>query len=196
MKGKIKKFKKVPVDVPISELSPLNINCATTKCEEGLHCFRMTPTQIKKQGTAGRCNQCGVDLIDWERINKKNSRDASFIISSLKNELIRHVYWHLPIDKKALDKALRMGEKEIDLHAQKRMTEVIGIAKPFRKGFTPYTGEVVFYAQHATATCCRRCLQYWYNIPEGRPLTKKEIKFSTDLIHLFLKERLPQIYKQ
>src|SRR4051812_47751504 len=35
---------------------------------------------------------------------------------------------------------------------------------------TPYGGHPVFVAQHATATCCRTCLQRWHDIAKGRPL--------------------------
>ena len=32
---------------------------------------------------------------------------------------------------------------------------------------TPYRGHPVFVAQHATACCCRGCLQKWHGIAEG-----------------------------
>jgi predicted Fe-S protein YdhL (DUF1289 family) len=32
----------------------------------------------------------------------------------------------------------------------------------------------VFVAQHATATCCRGCLEKWHAIPAGRELTDAE----------------------
>ena len=31
---------------------------------------------------------------------------------------------------------------------------------------TPMRGHPVFIAQHATATCCRGCINKWYNIPK------------------------------
>lgn len=39
---------------------------------------------------------------------------------------------------------------------------------------TPMRHHPVFTAQHATATCCRGCLQKWYGIPSGRSLTEAE----------------------
>ena len=39
---------------------------------------------------------------------------------------------------------------------------------------TPFRGHPVFVAQHATATCCRGCLEKWYRIPAGRLLTPEE----------------------
>lgn len=47
---------------------------------------------------------------------------------------------------------------------------------------TPMRGNPVFIAQHATACCCRGCLEKWYHIPKGRLLTKKEIDYIVDII--------------
>ena len=33
---------------------------------------------------------------------------------------------------------------------------------------TPMKGHPVFIAQHATATCCRKCLNKWYKIAENK----------------------------
>ncbi len=47
---------------------------------------------------------------------------------------------------------------------------------------TPMRGHPVFVAQHATATCCRGCLEKWYGIKKGRKLTEKQKEFIIDLI--------------
>ena len=47
---------------------------------------------------------------------------------------------------------------------------------------TPMRGHPVFIAQHATATCCRKCLNKWYKIPEGRTLTKSEVDNIVSII--------------
>lgn len=47
---------------------------------------------------------------------------------------------------------------------------------------TPMRGHPVFIAQHATACCCRGCLEKWYHIPKGRLLTEKEIDYIVDII--------------
>lgn len=39
---------------------------------------------------------------------------------------------------------------------------------------TPMRHHPVFIAQHATATCCRNCLQKWHAIPKGRLLETSE----------------------
>ena len=52
---------------------------------------------------------------------------------------------------------------------------------------TPMRGHPVFIAQHATATCCRKCMSKWYKIPNNRELTEKEKKFIKALIMEWLK---------
>lgn len=47
---------------------------------------------------------------------------------------------------------------------------------------TPYKGHPCFIAQHATACCCRGCLEKWYHIPKNRPLTKSEENFCISII--------------
>ena len=47
---------------------------------------------------------------------------------------------------------------------------------------TPMRGHPVFIAQHATATCCRGCLEKWHKIPKGRELTQAEQKYAVDII--------------
>ena len=47
---------------------------------------------------------------------------------------------------------------------------------------TPMKGYPVFIAQHATATCCRGCLQKWHGIEKGRVVTSEEKELIVDLI--------------
>lgn len=51
---------------------------------------------------------------------------------------------------------------------------------------TPMRGHPVFVAQHATATCCRRCLHKWHGIPEGRPLGDRETRYTVAVIMAWL----------
>ncbi len=47
---------------------------------------------------------------------------------------------------------------------------------------TPYRGHPVFVAQHATATCCRMCLERWHEIPRGDELTAGERSYVVEVI--------------
>lgn len=47
---------------------------------------------------------------------------------------------------------------------------------------TPMKGHPVFIAQHATACCCRGCLEKWYHIKKSRLLTKDEVDYIVNII--------------
>ena len=47
---------------------------------------------------------------------------------------------------------------------------------------TPMRGHPVFIAQHATATCCRKCIQKWHGIGKGRALNDAEVDLVVALI--------------
>lgn len=69
----------------------------------------------------------------------------------------------------------KRGLNVIELQARDFISRRLAPAKPLNDGKqTPFKGHPVFKAQHATATCCRGCLQKWYRIKKGRPLTPEE----------------------
>ena len=47
---------------------------------------------------------------------------------------------------------------------------------------TPMRGHPVFIAQHATACCCRGCLEKWYRVPKGRELTEDQQRRIVNLL--------------
>ena len=47
---------------------------------------------------------------------------------------------------------------------------------------TPMRGHPVFIAQHATATCCRSCLEKWHHIPANKELSRKEVDYIASVI--------------
>ncbi len=55
---------------------------------------------------------------------------------------------------------------------------------------TPMRGHPVFVAQHATATCCRGCLEKWYKIPKEKELNAEEIDFIVELIMEWIKRQI------
>ena len=55
---------------------------------------------------------------------------------------------------------------------------------------TPMRGHPVFIAEHATATCCRKCLFKWYHISPNRELTNNEIDFIVELIMSWIKNEI------
>ena len=55
---------------------------------------------------------------------------------------------------------------------------------------TPMKGHPVFIAQHATATCCRGCLQKWHRIQKGRALSDNEVEFIVNLIMKWIEKQI------
>lgn len=60
---------------------------------------------------------------------------------------------------------------------------------------TPFTGNIVYYAQHSTATCCRKCMEKWYNISREKELTEEEKLYFLSLIKNYILEKTQTISK-
>ena len=68
-------------------------------------------------------------------------------------------------------------------HAADLFAKRVAPAQPRKDGRqTPYRGHPVFVAQHATATCCRTCLERWHEIPRGDALDADEQTYAVDVI--------------
>jgi len=52
---------------------------------------------------------------------------------------------------------------------------------------TPFRGHPVFIAQHATACCCRGCLEKWHRIPQGRALEPIEEQYLLEVVGRWLR---------
>ena len=179
----------------IAELPRLNISCTASDCEQQLHCYRKTRNMSPEQ--VGQCRSCGVQLVDWERVQRRDLADAPFTFSVLKTELIRHHFFHVAFDETAELHARRKGRAAFPAAVTKRLRSSIAREQPARDGQqTPYEGNVIFYAQHALACCCRTCLESWHGIPKGRALTEEELTYLTELVVLYIAERMPNLPDQ
>ncbi|MET0746511.1 MAG: DUF4186 domain-containing protein [Microvirga sp.] len=90
------------------------------------------------------------------------------------------------LGRSAFRQRFRLGARERDYLAAKGMPTVmrhardfvdrrLAPANPVNDGKqTPFRGHPVFVAQHATATCCRGCLEKWHGIARGRALEDAE----------------------
>ena len=84
------------------------------------------------------------------------------------------------------------GRASVLAHAREFIARRLAPAYPSRDGKqTPFSGHPVFPAQHATATCCRGCLEKWHGIPRGRALTTKELEYVADVIDCWLRREDP-----
>lgn len=75
------------------------------------------------------------------------------------------------------------GITAVRKHAEELIARRLAPAEPRNDGRqTPYRGHPVFVAQHATATCCRTCLECWHGIPVGRELDDAECGYVVEAI--------------
>jgi len=180
-------------DLMTEDLTPLKVSCTRTDCESGLHCYLATAKMVREE-TAGKCRTCGIALVDWDRVRARNYADVAFTFECMRTEFIRHHFWHTEIDDAAIEHATKKGMVAVLANVPKRVVQSIGKAEPFRDGTqTPFQGRAVYYAQHATATCCRKCVEEWHGIPRGRELEDEEIHYLSQLIVRYLQERLKGI---
>jgi hypothetical protein len=123
--------------------------------------------------------------------------DVTFTFEMLRQEYIRHSFWHRPLDEKAVVHARRKGKQGMQRVAEQRIRKSVGPKEPSYDGRqTPKIGNVLFYAQHATATCCRKCIEEWHGVPKGRELTEDEIRYFSTLISRYAEERLPDLTEE
>lgn len=174
---------------------PLRIKCTSTRCEDGLHCYQQKKS-VSSQAS-GPCRECGADLVSWDRVHARNLDDATHTFGALKTELIRHEQWHRKLDEDAVNHARRKGRVKLREAVTRRLQSAIGRANhPLEGRQTPFEGNVIYYTQHATATCCRKCAEEWHNIPQGRVMTEDELTYCTELVWRYIEERMPNLAQE
>jgi hypothetical protein len=83
------------------------------------------------------------------------------------------------------------GMRAVRGHAEELFARRVAPVAPHKDGSqTPYRGHPVFVAQHATATCCRTCLERWHEIPKGRDLEPHEQAYAVAVICRWIEREL------
>jgi hypothetical protein len=126
-------------------------------------------------------------------VTDENQRRALRILDQRLDALARQPFrarFHLRGRDRAT--AELKGPATVRRHAYELIAKRLAPAEPYKDGKqTPYRGHPVFVAQHATATCCRGCLQRWHGIPEGRQLTDAEHAYVVDVICRWIEREMP-----
>ncbi len=92
---------------------------------------------------------------------------------------------------KELEYIKEKGLDKIYSHACDFIRDRVAPAEPANDGKqTPMRGHPVFIAQHATATCCRVCIEKWHKLPKGRELTKTEQEYLVSIIMEWIKQQI------
>jgi hypothetical protein len=112
----------------------------------------------------------------FSRLNKSRFR-SRFRLGSKESEYLR---------EKGLEKILE--------HARDFVQARLADSNPAKDGQqTPMRGHPVFIAQHATGTCCRKCLEKWHGIAAGKPLTEQQIDYILSVLGHWLENQTHQI---
>jgi hypothetical protein len=110
--------------------------------------------------------------------------DVQEVLSRLSHSPFRS---RIHLQAKELGYLQRKGMTEVLKHAAEFIEKRLAPVSPADDGKqTPWRNHPVFVAQHATATCCRGCLQKWHQIPKGRALTPEEQQYIVDVIGSWL----------
>ena len=90
-----------------------------------------------------------------------------------------------------IDKVNEKGMSIIRKYASDLIDKRLALAFPVNDGKqTPFKGYPIFIAQHATATCCRGCLNKWHHITKGHELSIEEREYILDIIMAWIQEEL------
>ncbi len=94
--------------------------------------------------------------------------DIDLILDRLSHSKFRSSF---KLKSKELEYLNQRGMDLIMEHASGFIDSRIVPAYPANDGKqTPYRNHPVFIAQHATATCCRGCIEKWHNFKKGLEL--------------------------
>ena len=85
----------------------------------------------------------------------------------------------------------RVGIDTVERHAADFVRGKLSAAEPKNDGRqTPMRGHPVFKAMHATAMCCRGCMNKWYKVKKGVPLTSIQIEKCVNLLMAWIEKEL------
>lgn len=121
----------------------------------------------------------------------RSMRNPDELFAALSKSSFRSRF-HLQV--KDLDYLLNKGLPTILDHAADFVAKRLAPADLANDGKqTPYRGHPVFVAQHATACCCRGCLEKWHRIPKGRTLTVAEEVYIVKMLERWLRQEMERI---
>ena len=118
------------------------------------------------------------------------------MLSEEENDWLEQLFSRLATSK--FRSRFKLGKKEqeylqgkgfpvIEQHARNFVEERLAPALPKNDGKqTPMRNHPVFIAQHATATCCRKCLEKWHQIERGKELTSEQVDYIIVVIMYWL----------
>ena len=119
-------------------------------------------------------------LEENQRINR--------ILESLKKSKFRSSFYLKNKDKEYVTEK---GVDTIEEHAREFIDKRLAPKEIKNDGKqTPMRGHPVFIAQHATACCCRGCLNKWHKIPKNTELSNEQKDYIVEVIMTWIKRQM------
>jgi hypothetical protein len=184
------------IDLPI-----INIKCGDSDCANGRHAFNDRDYKRLGQGRhhlqAGVCKSCGAAPVDFSRTHERDEDDIEYLVEALQFELIRYEFWNREFNETSLTRAKQLGRTRLYSQISGELERIVGPVAEAGWAFKlvptapDKMTDVIQYAQHAVAACCRRCIHEWHGIPNDHTLTKKELGYLSSIVKRYLEERLP-----
>ncbi len=98
------------------------------------------------------------------------------------------------LSKKDREYISEKGLPTVREHARAFVAERLAPKEPKNDGKqTPMRGHPAFVAMHATACCCRGCLNKWYSVPVGVELTDTQQEKIVGLIMAWIESQMPDL---
>lgn len=111
-------------------------------------------------------------------------RELDEIFAALQHSAFRR---RIHLNARDLQYLRNRGLPMVMEHAEQFIAQRLAPADPPNDGRqTPWRGHPAFVAQHATATCCRKCLAKWHGISAGRALSPDEVRHVLTAIEWWL----------
>ena len=181
------------------EYEKLKISCTMADCDNNQHCFRTTKTLQINGIEKGHCRYCNNDFIDWGRLYKRDINDIDYLVDSYKLEMVRNIFWSVKTP------TIKMISNVIDCNEDELREKVIktlksSISKPKSQNVydgrqTPLdTENIIHWAQHATGTCCRVCLDQWHGIGVDEIITDQQYTYLAEVMMNYIKLKIKVKY--
>lgn len=85
----------------------------------------------------------------------------------------------------------RVGLDTILRHTEDFVREKLAPAEPVNDGKqTPMRGHPIFKAMHGSAMCCRGCMEKWWKVKKGLPLSDEQQAKAVDFLMAWVFRRL------
>jgi len=184
----------------MNDVPQLNITCGTADCDNGHHAYNartfVRRGRDRQFCEAGVCKACGDASVDWGRVHLRNVGDVAYTFAALQHETIRWDFWERPFNDKAISDSVARGRQGIEDAIVPTLQRIVG---PVPHGYWQRLAvptdqhkltNVIQYAQHAVAACCRDCIEKWHGISQDHDLSQSELEYLKQLTVHYLEKRL------